>query len=111
MRNVLVATAAIALLVAPIASFSAEPANAQLTTIDYLIASQNKSYSVTPGVYAAYVGSCLNADATTPSVDADHLNAVYVCVVRPKVVAEMQELKFIPTTVGYRATHDVRDDR
>jgi hypothetical protein len=111
MRNVLVATAAIALLVAPIASASAEPANAQLTTIDYLIASQNKSYSVTPGVYAAYVGSCLNADATTPSVDADHLNAVYVCVVRPKVVAEMQELKFIPTTVGYRATHDVRDDR
>jgi hypothetical protein len=111
MRNVLVATAALAFLAAPIASACAEPANAQLTTIDYLIASQNKSFSVTPAVYAAYVGSCLNADAKTPSMDADNLNAVYVCVVRPKVVAEMQELNFIPTTVGYRATHDARDDR
>jgi hypothetical protein len=111
MRNVLVAIASTAVLLAPLAAASAEPSNAQLKSIDYLVASQNKSYSVTPAVYAAYVGSCLNADAKTPSMDETSHNAVYVCVVKPTVVAEMQDLNFIPNTVGYRATHDVRDDR
>jgi hypothetical protein len=110
MRNIIVATALLVAL-APTAPAVAHPSNAQLASIDYLIATQKQAYSVTPSVYAAYVGSCLNADAKTPSMDATNRNAVYVCIVQPKVVAEMQDLKFIPNTVGYRATHDVRDDR
>jgi len=111
MRNALIATAAFALIALHGAPASAAPADARLTSIDYLITTQKQAYSVSASVYAAYVGSCLNADAKTPSVDTVKRSAVYVCLVQPQVVSEMQGLKFIPNTVGYRMTHDVTGGR
>jgi hypothetical protein len=108
MRNITIVTAAIALLALPTAAFSATRADESVAVRSYFVATQSEAISVPPAVYAAYIGSCLNAGARTPSLDASKRDAVYVCLVRPRVVAEMERLNFItstnPRTIGYRAS-------
>ena len=81
---------------------SAENAKPSSASITYYVATQNKAIAVPPAMFATYVGSCLNADAKTPSYDTSKRDIVYVCVVRPQIIAEMENLKFLPNTVGRR---------
>jgi hypothetical protein len=102
MRHALITLVAVALVALPIPSLALTSKNEALTSIDYMIATRNEAVSVSSAVFATYIGSCLNKDARSPSLDEHKRNAVYVCYVRPKIVSEMLYLKFVPDTIGYR---------
>ncbi len=103
MRKILVvAAAAFAFFALPVIAVRAADRHAPPDSIHYYVATRNTAIAVPPAMFATYVGSCLNADAKTTSYDESKRNLVYVCLVRPKIISEMENLKFLPNTVGLR---------